>query len=89
MLTALKADENAPDVANTAKQEPTEGARKAKEAAEANVSEETKSRTSEMAEKAKNYLSEKVPPQRRDQAIARLKRMVVEIQSHPDCKFSR
>lgn len=89
MLTPLKADENAPDVANTAKQEPTEGARKAKEVAEDNVSQETKSRTSELAGKAKNYLSEKVPQERRDQAIARLKKMVVEIQGHPDCKLSR
>ncbi|KAK9451893.1 uncharacterized protein V1518DRAFT_403235 [Limtongia smithiae] len=32
----------------------------------------------------KDYLSKKVPPERREQIIERLKRVVVSIQSHPD-----
>jgi hypothetical protein len=37
-------------------------------------------------ERAKNYLRQKMPEERRDQTIWRLKKMVVEIQGHPDCK---
>ena len=33
----------------------------------------------------KNYMSHKIPQERRDQAIWRLKKMVVEIQGHSDC----
>lgn len=60
------------------------------EAAEQNVPEETRSQTREWtsnaAERTKSYLSEKVPEQRRDQFIARVKKMIVEIQGHSDCK---
>lgn len=43
-----------------------------------------KDRAREASGKAKEYLSEKVPQQRRDQAIWRLKKMVMEIQGHSD-----
>jgi Family of unknown function (DUF5923) len=33
----------------------------------------------------KNYMSNKIPQERRDQAIWRLKKMIVEIQGHSDC----
>ncbi|KAJ5606220.1 hypothetical protein N7510_009001 [Penicillium lagena] len=42
------------------------------------------SRTREYAEKTKKYLSEKVPKERREQVIWRLKKMVIEIQGHAD-----
>lgn len=34
----------------------------------------------------KSYLASKMPPERRDQTIWRLKKMAVEIQGHPDCR---
>lgn len=43
-----------------------------------------KDRAREASAKAKEYLSDKVPQQRRDQAIWRLKKMVMEIQGHSD-----
>lgn len=47
-----------------------------------------KDRAREAASKTKGYISEKVPQQRREQGIWRLKKMVMEIQGHADCKFS-
>lgn len=37
-------------------------------------------------QRTKDYFHDKVPQERREQTIYRLKKMVVEIQSHPDCK---
>lgn len=37
-------------------------------------------------DRTKNYLKDKVPQERREQTIYRLKKMVVEIQGHSDCK---
>lgn len=37
-------------------------------------------------ERTQDYLAGKVPQERRDQTIWRLRKMVVEIQSHPDCR---
>jgi len=39
------------------------------------------------AQRTKNYVNNKIPQERRDQTVYRLKKMVVEIQSHSDCKF--
>lgn len=36
-------------------------------------------------ERTNNYFKEKVPKERRDQAVYRLKKMIVEIQTHQDC----
>ena len=36
-------------------------------------------------QKSKNYMSKKMPQERREQTIWRLKKMVVEIQGHSDC----
>ena len=63
-----------------------------KDQARANVDPETQ----EKAEKAKNatvqktrnYLDKKMPQERRDQSIWRLKKMIVEIQGHSDCKLT-
>lgn len=45
-----------------------------------------KNRSKEYTEKAKSYLAEKMPKERREQAIWRLKKMVIEIQGHADCE---
>ena len=37
-------------------------------------------------ERSRNYFEEKVPKNRRDQIIFRLKKMIVEIQTHQDCR---
>lgn len=46
-----------------------------------------KSKTQEYTEKTKNYLSEKIPQERREQTVWRLKKMVIEIQGHADCRL--
>ncbi|RAK74211.1 uncharacterized protein BO72DRAFT_385194 [Aspergillus fijiensis CBS 313.89] len=62
----------------------TAGAQRAQELVSDNVPEEQKDRAREYRERTKNYLSEKMPQERRDQAIWRLKKMVIEIQGHSD-----
>lgn len=47
----------------------------------------TKERTKKAAGKTKEYLSEKVSHERREQAIWRLKKMVMEVQGHSECEF--
>lgn len=49
-----------------------------------NVPEEDKDRLREQRERAQNYLKGKMPEERREQTIWRLKKMVVEIQGHQD-----
>jgi hypothetical protein len=44
-------------------------------------------RSKEIAERTRAFLGEKVPQERRDQTIWRLKKMIVEVQGHSDCKF--
>lgn len=55
-----------------------------------NTSGETRDRVKNNAQAAKdktrNYLNNKMPEDRRNQTIWRLKKMVVEIQGHSDCK---
>ena len=46
-----------------------------------------KGKTRDMADKTKSFLAEKMPPERREQTIWRLKKMIVEIQGHPDCEL--
>ena len=64
--------------------------------ASANIPDETKDKVNEGKDKAKNYgsraksyASSKLPQERRDQSIYRLKKMVVEIQAHQDCKSAQ
>lgn len=54
--------------------------------ASANVPQETKDKARDGRDRTRNYMREKVPKERRDQTIFRLKKMIVEIQSHSDCK---
>lgn len=46
-----------------------------------------KQRSKEAAERTKKFLAEKMPRERREQTIWRIKKMIVEIQGHADCKF--
>ena len=54
--------------------------------ASANIPDETKDKARDGRDRTKNYLKEKLPKERREQTIFRLKKMIVEIQSHSDCK---
>lgn len=58
--------------------------------ASANVPDETKDQVRDTArdtrDRTRNYMREKLPKERREQTIFRLKKMIVEIQSHSDCK---
>lgn len=65
-----------------------EGAENTKRKLSDNISESTKSRAREMSGKTKGYLQEKIPQERRDQTIWRLKRVVLEIQGHADCEWT-
>ena len=56
--------------------------------ATANVPEDTKQSAREAMDKTRTYLDKKVPKQRREQTIWRLKKMVVEIQGHQDCTLA-
>ena len=62
--------------------------------ASANVPQETKDKAQAATDKAndlqgrtKNYLGTKLPKERREQSIYRLKKMIVEIQGHSDCTY--
>ena len=56
-----------------------------------NVPDETKDRAREIrdnvAQRSKDYLKKKMPQERRDRSIWRLRKMVAEIQGHEDCRF--
>ncbi|RAL01049.1 uncharacterized protein BO80DRAFT_425031 [Aspergillus ibericus CBS 121593] len=60
------------------------GTERAQQKVSENVPEEAKGRTREYRDRTKSYLSEKVPQERREQTIWRLKKMVIEIQGHSD-----
>jgi hypothetical protein len=62
------------------------GAQTLKDTAKDNVPEDTKNKTREYRERTTKYLQGKMPKERREQTIWRLKKMIVEIQGHPDCK---
>ena len=69
------------------------GAQNLKDQASQNVPQETKERAQQAKESARNahgrskdYLTGKMPKERRDQTIYRLKKMIVEIQGHQDCE---
>lgn len=52
-----------------------------------NVPEGTKESTQRNMDRAKHYLSAKMPPERREQTIWRLRKMVIEIQGQSDCEL--
>lgn len=45
------------------------------------------SRRKKLAGQTKEYLSEKIPKERREQTIWRLKKMIIEVQGHADCGY--
>jgi len=60
------------------------GTQQAKEKVSGAVPEETKGRAREVTDRTKDYLSRKMPKERREQVTWRLKKMVLEIQGHSD-----
>ena len=59
-----------------------------KAAASENIPEETKQTASNYGNRTKGYLGDKMPKERREQTVYRLKKMIVEVQSHSDCKHA-
>lgn len=68
-----------------AQQSAIQGASTLKDRANAGISEDKKDRARETRAKTRNYLESKMPEERREQTIWRLKKLVVEVQGHPDC----
>jgi hypothetical protein len=66
-----KAQQNVPDETQDSVRETKDRARETKE---------------NVAQRSKDYLRQKVPQERRDQTMWRLRKMVAEIQGHPDCE---
>lgn len=62
-------------------------AKNLKDNASANMNEDDKQKMKEYRERSENYLKGKMPKERREQLIWRLKKMVVEIQGHQDCRW--
>lgn len=66
------------------------GASTLKDRASANIpdeqKEQAKQKKNEARERTKTYLAKKMPEERREQTIWRLKKLVVEVQGHPDCE---
>lgn len=62
------------------------GAQVAKEKASANMDDDQKEKMREYRARTKEYFKGKMPKERRDQIVFRLKKMIVEIQGHEDCK---
>lgn len=63
------------------------GAQKLRDQASQNVPQETQDRAKNLANRSKDYAKNKLPQERRDQTIYRLKKMIVEIQGHQDCTY--
>lgn len=63
------------------------GAENLKNKVDANTDDDQKEKARQYREKTRNYFKGKMPKERRDQVIFRLKKMVVEIQGHPECRF--
>jgi len=51
-----------------------------------NIPDETKDKARDSKNRTTDYMRTKVPKERREQTIFRLKKMIVEIQSHSDCE---
>lgn len=85
---ALEAD--ARDQGTDSGMDPQAGAYQAKDnlmgTASANVPDETKDKARNARDRTQNYMRSKLPKERRDQTVFRLKKMIVEIQGHSDCK---
>lgn len=60
------------------------GARDLRDHVSEKIPDEHKQRAREHREHTRNFMSNKMPQERREQVIFRLKKMVIEIQSHQD-----
>ena len=65
-----------------------QGASTLKDRANQGIPEDKKDKARETRDKTRKYFEGKMPEERREQTIWRLKKMVVEIQGHPDCRNS-
>lgn len=63
------------------------GAQHLRNQASQNVPDETKDRARNVGNRSRDYLKGKLPQERRDQTIYRLKKMIVEVQGHQDCEY--
>lgn len=54
--------------------------------AEAEAKDKAKQKSRDYTDKTKAFLAEKMPQERREQTIWRVKKMIVEIQGHSDCE---
>ena len=61
------------------------GAQAGAQALKDRVDPQTQDKTRELRERTQNYLKTKMPKERREQTIWRLKKMIIEIQGHQDC----
>ena len=64
------------------------GAQNLRNQAAQNIPQETQDKAKNVGNRSKEYIKGKLPQERRDQTIYRLKKMIVEIQGHQDCKSS-
>ena len=69
-----------------AKSAVTAGGKSMKSKFSDNMTEDQKEKMRQYRERTNNYFKEKMPKERREQIIFRLKKMVVEIQGHQDCR---
>ncbi|KAL8657605.1 MAG: hypothetical protein Q9226_001748 [Calogaya cf. arnoldii] len=67
-----------------ARQQGSQGMSQLRDQTSANVPDETKDKAKNLRDRTTNYAKEKLPKERRDQSIFRMKKMIVEIQSHQD-----
>jgi hypothetical protein len=63
------------------------GAQNLKENIDPETREKADSKAREIRERSQNYLKTKMPKERREQTIWRLKKMIIEVQGHQDCTF--
>ena len=61
------------------------GAQNLRDKASQNIPQDTQDRAKNLGNRSKDYMRNKMPQERRDQTIYRLKKMIVEIQGHEDC----
>lgn len=69
-----------------AKQGAKAGAQNAKNKLSQRFDDDQKEKMRQYRERTNNYFKEKVPKDRRDAVVYRLKKMIVEIQGHQDCR---
>lgn len=77
---------NAAATAQEGRADPHAAVGTAKQNISSRMNEDDKERLRQYREKTNNYFKGKFPKERKDQVIFRLKKMIVEVQTHRDCK---